>query len=348
MKKIVCMLLAICLLVPSLALANGKAKDEPIPDFCKPILEAWNAADAEELYLHLLDYLNEIHPEENGWYTPKHSPLSIRLGGTTKELIADKKNWDLAIVSSKDVDLQELIAHEALESSEYYPDYGPAFYQWLLPDELSYILGEPKQVSDVYVYDYDAQSGEAILLLCNKMVFTTDNPPTPRRFAEEMMWKRSADTARRVQGIRLIPDEAQWSEEDFLSHCDEWDIGILRMKKDQLLSALDQVGLLYDFSKDDYFASRSSVDLLDYLVDLANGVFNADGQMIGIPCVEINVQDTDPNIVGMLIINAKSPCLDRALQYAKHYIKTLEWKWDISREQNGGMMPFISRDDMDW
>ncbi|MEG1155957.1 MAG: hypothetical protein RSD94_08790 [Acinetobacter sp.] len=39
---------------------------------------------------------------------PRSLPLNIRLGGTTEELIDDKKDWDMAIVSSKDVNLQTL------------------------------------------------------------------------------------------------------------------------------------------------------------------------------------------------------------------------------------------------
>ena len=108
MKKIVCMLLAICLLLPALALAKGKAKDEPIPSRYLSILQDWNATTAEELHLNIIEHWKNTDtiPNNAEHWTSQHNPLAIRFGGTTKELIADKKNWQLAIVSSKDVDLQ--------------------------------------------------------------------------------------------------------------------------------------------------------------------------------------------------------------------------------------------------
>lgn len=54
--------------------------------------------------------------------------------------------------------------------------------------------------------------------------------------------------------------------------------------------------------------------------------------MIGIPCVAMHV--SEPNTVGMLIVNAKSPALERALQYAE--IMSKRWNgYGISRASKG-------------
>ena len=64
------------------------------------ILNAWGAKDGQELYTRMLDYWNEnLDGTRLSW------PAKIRLGGTTGDLISEPGSWDLAIVSSKDVDL---------------------------------------------------------------------------------------------------------------------------------------------------------------------------------------------------------------------------------------------------
>ena len=171
-----------------------------------------------------------------------------------------------------------------------------------------------------------------------------ENAPLPVRFAVEIMWKRSAETARAVQGIRFIPDSAKWAEKDFLAQCENWDVGILRLPTGQTPSLLDKAELLYDFSQIDYFASGASVQLPVYLVNLANSVFNTDNQMVGIPCVTMYADE--PDFVGILIVNAKGPNVERALTFAQHYMKSLEWTWSFYEE--GGALPPISRDDVDW
>ena len=67
------------------------------------ILNAWGAKDGQELYTRILDHWNRnIDGTRISW------PAKIRLGGTTEDLISKPGSWDLAIVSSKDVDLQKL------------------------------------------------------------------------------------------------------------------------------------------------------------------------------------------------------------------------------------------------
>ena len=77
------------------------------------ILNAWGAKDGQELYTRILDHWNRnIDGTRISW------PAKIRLGGTTEDLISKPGSWDLAIVSSKDVDLQKL-ADEGLFDPDY-------------------------------------------------------------------------------------------------------------------------------------------------------------------------------------------------------------------------------------
>ncbi|MEG1678421.1 MAG: hypothetical protein RR379_12185, partial [Clostridia bacterium] len=66
------------------------------------------------LYHHILEYWQASATEYPQAFTAKHQPLSIKIGGNTKELIAEKSKWDLAIVSSKDVDLQQKLCKDVL------------------------------------------------------------------------------------------------------------------------------------------------------------------------------------------------------------------------------------------
>ena len=107
----------------------------PIPDRYRPILEVCGAENEEEMFEKLVQFTTVVDPERArrlpNWC--KQEPIQIHYGGTTKELLADKK-WDLAIVSSKDVDLQALA-----EKRIYYGQFGfsePTFHQ------LGELLGE--------------------------------------------------------------------------------------------------------------------------------------------------------------------------------------------------------------
>ena len=318
MKRIILLVISIIMLTTSTCLA-----DDTISSRYLPILQDWDASTAEELRLNIIEHWKSIDttPDNASAWSPRIWPLAIRFGGTTKELIDDKKNWQLAIVSSKDVNLQELVDNGIIDALEGRSAANvTALYTWLLPDTFSY-LKDPNKLMNVFVYDYNSQTDDATLLICQP-VPQRENPPMARLFAEEIMWKRSADIARAVQGIRVIPDRAKWTEEDFFAYCDEWDVGILRVKEDQLPSILDQTGLLYNFSQIDYFASRPSVDMPRHLKDIPNGIFNANNQMIGIPCIILHV--SDPDAVGMLIVNAKSSAIERSLLFAEHYIRSVD------------------------
>lgn len=69
-------------------------------------------------------------------------PAKIRLGGTTEDLISKPGSWDLAIVSSKDVDLQKLADEGLVQEYGFVPTQDFILQQWLLPDELQGLLPE--------------------------------------------------------------------------------------------------------------------------------------------------------------------------------------------------------------
>lgn len=380
MKKIVAMLLALvmvicvtCMLVPSLAFAKNKA-EEPIPERYASIGEAWNATTTEALHLNIIEYWKASATSHPKAYAAKHFPCSIRFGGTTKELIADKENWDLAIVSSKDVDLQVLADEQLIMCTGYNPSNAFALHQWLLPKELQSMLpNDPLMLYYVYVYDYDVQTDEAVFLVCQAAISRKKNGPRqPQRFAAEIMRVRPVETTRALEGIRQIsawtveklgtadqvrategmrPPDA-WTEDDLIAHADEWDVAIIMMDIDDKLDKLNQAGLLYDFSQNDYFLSRTSIrpyerECGNNYCELRNGVFNEEGQMIGIPCIERIRADADTE--GMLILNAQSAVTEKALAYSIHLMKSMDWTWTAENKMwPHGCDTCIYKDEVDW
>lgn len=101
MKKMIALFASLVFLCSTFTLAV--CEETGVSPRIASILNAWNAKDGKELRLRILDYWNEHSDGTHfSW------PLNIRLGGTTVDLINEPESWDLAIVSSKDVDLQEL------------------------------------------------------------------------------------------------------------------------------------------------------------------------------------------------------------------------------------------------
>lgn len=342
-----CALLLLCLLAPS-ALAAKKKEGPPIPERYWPILDKWNATNGEELLVKVLELQkNESPLEPAGDFTPKRRPCSIRFGGTTKDLISDKKNWDLAIVSSKDVDLQKLADEGLIMQTEGNPAKYVATSQWLAPEELQRLL-PVNQLMLFYVlfYDYDKQTNDATLPICQADIGKKKNHPrTPFLVAFDLMDGRSADEARSVEGICRVEN---WTEEDLIARTDEWDVARITIDADARLERLDQAGLLYDFSQDDYFASRTSIRPFARLDsgtyhEMPYGILSADGRMIGIPSVAIR-EDQYDGTLPITILNAKSTALERARGYAIHYIKSLEWFWNMDMQDTDG----IPKDEIDW
>lgn len=356
MKKNAALLMIIALIgvfFYSFSFAEGK-----LPSRYVPILEAWDANDGKELRLRILEYWNEsLKHGSLSW------PMNIRFGGTTKELIDEKESWDLAIVSSKDVDLQKLADEGLIMSRGYVPSDALALHQWLLSDALQNQLPvDPILMYDIYCYEYDALTNDATLFICQENMGQKKNSPrTPHTFALAILNRRSADKVRMVEGLSRVicssnamkgsPDELlQRSPDELLLNPKDWDIAEILIHDESELDALDQAGLLYDFSQDAYWLSRN----MEWPVP--NGIFGSDGRMIAIPYVPW--RDTEPGSFWVSVVNAQCPNIPQALAYAKHFVQSSEWLYpfttgkksmdaDVPKEiQKYGIC--IYKDEVDW
>ena len=352
MKRLLVCLLALCLLCgSSAALAAKKKEPQPIPERYAAIGEDWNATTAEELHLNILAYWKNNSPEEPpASFTPTYRPCSIRFGGTTKELIEDKKNWDLAIVSSKDVNLQRLADEGLIMQRGYNPSNRFALHQWLLPAGLQALLPQDPLML-YYVYCYDVQADDTTLLICQADIGRKQNDPrSPFSFADEIMDRRSAERVRALEGLRRVRD---WTEAELLARADEWDMATLMIDADAGLESLNQAGLLYDFSQDAYFVARTASRPLENVSsvryrELPKGIFDASGRMIAVPYLAIR-EDEYAGQLGVMVLNAQGPAAERAHAYAVHWMKSMEWAWTTeARMWPHGWDACIYRDDVDW
>ncbi len=131
MKKFFAGLFIAVLCIALIVLAY--AKEESAPCYT-PVLMDWDAKDGKDLEQKILEYWRTNAPGwEAGLYTPQKRSMTFRLGGTTEELIKDYRNWDIAIVSSKEVDLQKLADEGVVISCAYNPSLGLSLHHSLLP-----------------------------------------------------------------------------------------------------------------------------------------------------------------------------------------------------------------------
>ena len=357
--KRVFLLLTLCVSLLFCACAEA----ETIPSLYQPILDQWGATNGDELRKNICQYwmdtTTDSHPKQ---FLPKYYPATIRFGGTTEELIQDKKNWDLAIVSSKEVDLFRLAEEDLISKDSHFPDNTQALRQWLLPEKLQELIPtESRFVYSVFVYDYHEQTDEAIFLITQ--------PNTGRKFshpragyplAEAIMDRRPAANARATQGIAYVEDEIQygvfdWTVEKLLSMPDDWDVACLSIKDPSELDALDQAGLLYDLSQDAYLASRQAivpyaVEYPGKYLEIPKGLFSQDGRMIAIPSRIRAIND--PISESVVIVNARSQQMDRCMTFVQHLLKSWEWWWTtptseiIYDPKVGGMV--LPREEVTW
>ena len=213
MKKMIAVALVICLLLPACALAKKKPKEQPIPERFAAVMEVCNATTIEEMHKNLTDYIVATFDKS---YSIRNMPLVVRFGGTTKELIADKKHWAMAVVSTKDVDIQELLDNNMIKRWYFSPTDPSVRGLWLVPSSLRTF--KPKDLSysyDLFFFDYDAPSDDATVLLFNEKY-----PLTDYIFAEALMDMRSAEQKRAMEGIARVNN---WSFEKLIANPDDWD-----------------------------------------------------------------------------------------------------------------------------
>lgn len=314
----------VCLL--AFAILPAHAAQKEIPAFCMPILQDWDATNEKELQDAILTYWKDNMPR--GWdemHKDAKKPLSFAFGGTTQELIKNHKKWDVAIVSSRDVDLQKLADAGTLISGAWTPTDEYPLHQWLLPEKVQSKLPQhPLYYYAVYCYAYDAQTDEAIFVICNEKSRLN---PWKRHWAKQIIEKRDPEEIRALEGIRRTVDWRAYEKEELFptpawlaDHPQDWDWAFLYTdteKVSEALEELDAAGLLYDFSTDPYWAGRNP----DWVQP--KGLFSADGRMIAIPFREEIY--TEKSETSLFVVNAKSPALSRALEFAEHYIKSYEW-----------------------
>ena len=323
-----------------------------------PILQDWGATNEKELQDAILSYWKDNMPKGwNGMHKNAKKPVSFAFGGTTQELIKNHKKWDVAIVSSKDVDLQKLADAGVIISLAWAPFEEYPLHQWLLPEKVQSKLPQhPLYSYSVHCYAYDAQTDEAIFIICNEK----GRPRLwQKHWAKQIIEKRNTEKIRTLEGIRRTVDWRAYEKEELsftpaqlVAHPQDWDWAFLRTdteKVSEALEELDAAGLLYDFSTDAYWAGRNP----DW--DEPMGLFSADGRMIAIPYNAVFYKKE--NEMTFFVINAKSPVLSRALEFAEHYIKGYEWldfvvktDWfDPEIVKTYGMYGIcILKEDIDW
>ena len=144
MKKIFAGLFIAVLCIALIVLAYAEEENAPC---YTPVLMDWDAKDGKDLEQKILEYCRTGW--EAGLYTPRrHSSMTFRLGGTTEELIKDYRNWDIAIVSSKEVDLQKLADEGVVINCAYEPAADLSLHYWLLPEAVR------KKLPIHPIYDY--------------------------------------------------------------------------------------------------------------------------------------------------------------------------------------------------
>ena len=316
MKRILAVALVICLLLPACALAKKKPKEQPIPERFAAVMEVCNATTIEEMHKNLTDYIVATFDDS---YSIRNMPLVVRFGGTTKELIADKKHWAMAVVSTKDVDIQKLLDQDMINYGGFSMIEPSVLSLWLVPSSLKTF--KPKDLSysyDIFFFDYDAQTDDATVLLFNNKYPLVDNI-----FAQALLDMRSTKQKRAMEGIARVNS---WTVEKLIANPDDWDTAQITVPYPNRLEELDQAGLLLDLSQSDYLASRKSVEKTkerEWCLGMPNGIFSTDNRLIGVPCFPWDVWSrTDQAQV--LIINAKSKYIDDAIRYVEYHIKGME------------------------
>ena len=315
MKQWICLLLGICLLFGTTAMAAKK--EQPIPERFAAVMEVCNATTIKEMHQNLIDYIRVTWDDS---YTTSNMPLVVRFGGTTKELIADKRNWAMAVVSTKDVDIQKLLDNNMIKRWSFSPTDPSVPCLWLVPSSLRTF--KPKDLSysySIYFFDYDAQTDDATVLLFNEKYALTDSI-----FAQALLDMRSAEQKRAMEGIARVNS---WTVEKLIENPDDWDTAQIMVSYPNGLEQLDQAGMLLDLSQSPYLASRKSIEKgVGGWDGMPNGIFSADHRMIGVPCLPFMASDNrrKADETQVLIVNAKSNYIDAAIRYVEYNVKGME------------------------
>lgn len=348
MKRSMLISMVLCLLMVFCAACALAEEAAPL---WQPLLDQWNAQNAEELHANICQYWMDHAAFDPGMYRPKNCPCQIRIGGTTAELLKDKKNWDLAIVSSKDVELNVLIENQLIIAYGYSPHSDGSLLEWLLPEEARALLPyDPNYIYSVYVYDYRKDTDEALLLIVQQDRWRkkAHYVSMAHEFATAMLHSRPAEQTRSLEGINIVYD---WTVEELLNRSDEWDVALVENLPKKDITVLDNAWLLKDLSVSPYFATRDSISTNPSCSDRwSNAIRSEDGRILASRYYENGGNTHD------LLINAWNCDLSRAMAFAEHLVKSYEWSFHTEEKPipKNACNPYlktdkyIPREDMDW
>lgn len=278
-------------------------------------------------------------PSADG-YTPNWGCV-IKRGGDTRELIAQKKHWELAIVSADDVDLQRLADAGILHAYPYYyPDGAVERHQWLHRDLWQLLPRATDKRYDVFIYD--RTDNDITLLLCNGST-ARKRGGNAQDYALTLLAARTPEQMRRTDGFALVQNlrPQQLLTMDSAS----WDAAILIMDADDPLTELDQAGLLLDLRQNAFLAAHQPLVRKKNVAPhtLAAGVYADDGRMLALP-IAAHVMDRNGSAqqLRVIVVNPRSSCISEALAWTEHHIRSVIWRWQW--QDAGRPCPFDRRD----
>lgn len=281
-------------------------------------------------------------PSSDG-YTPSWGCV-IKRGGNTQELIAQKKHWELAIVSVDDVNLQQLAEAGILHAYPYYyPDGIVERHQWLHRDLWRLLTQVTDKRYDVFFYD--RTDDDITLLLCNGSTARKRNG-NAQDYALTMLAARTPEQTRRTDGFALVQNlrPQQLLTMDPAS----WDAAILIMDAEDPLTELDQAGLLLDLRQNAFLAVHQPLTRKKNVAPraLPAGVYAADGRMLALP-VAAHVLDRSGSVrqLRVIAVNPRSRHIAEALAWAEHHIRSVVWRWQW--QDAGRPFPF-DRQNLTW
>ena len=314
MKRFYALLLTLCLLT-GFALAESA-------DITKQLLE-------EQLEILGIENMEDEFP-------PEMKNVVWRKGGTTQELI-DDQTWDVAEVSSLQVDLKALTDAGVIWRSDYLCPDASALNPMLKLDILRLVTAEgpadnpPNHMPEstrIMAIPYRADGDDVTLLIFNgRKSLKEERLQLAANYVTWYLQKRSPATVKSLQTL-VFKDGGDMGM--LSTSPEDWDIArVFASAVD--LAALDQAGVLTDGKAYQGFAEYYERLLPEY-----QGLVTAeDGRMIAVPLISDSYSfGADGSIIPipmiakleLLLINAKGSHLQEAADYVLWYMEFMHDK----------------------
>lgn len=260
----------------------------------------------------------------------------------------------MAVVSSKEVDLQKLADKGILRSRGYEPSSSLELLQWLYPDWVKEQLPtHPYLLYEAYCYDYNEETHEVTWIIA-KPDSSANDVRMPVELGRAIISRRPIELERKTQGIARAT-WLHWTIDELLERPDEWDVASVSLADYKELDKLDAAGLLYDFHNNSYWETRTPS------WSVPKGIYSNDGRLIAIPYAQEIPYDPNrltnlyPHPYQVIIINKASTNIELAMSYEKHWIQAYEWYYSRigSTEYSEGIPKkygtcVIRKDDVSW